>query len=363
MLIKHADKVIFFTVFILIILGIVMLASASSEMAKLRFDDPYFYVRRQLIYGLSAGIAGFLTCLFVPYKFFKKASFWLLVVNIIALAAVFSPLGEQFGAASRWLSVGLFTFQPSEILKFTFIVYLAAWLTSKTKDRKGDFFESVLPFLIISGFIVFLLIRQPSTSAVIILISSALILYFIHGVKMSYILSLAFIGIFVLMLIISFSPYRLQRVMTFFNPEVDLRGSRYHLNQSLIAIGSGGFFGVGYGNSISKIKFLPEPINDSIFAIIAEEFGFLGSLLFIFLFFILISAGFFGSKKIRNQFGKLILIGFSSLIGIQAFVHIAAISGLIPLTGVPLPFISYGGSALAAFMSMSGLMINILKNA
>ncbi|MBZ1348825.1 MAG: putative lipid II flippase FtsW [Candidatus Liptonbacteria bacterium] len=363
MLIKHADKVIFFTVFILIVLGMVMLVSASSELAKLRFDDPYFFVRRQLTYGLSAGIVGFLICLLVPYKFFKKISFSLLVVNIILLAAVFSPLGEQFGAASRWLNIGLFTFQPSEILKFTFIVYLAAWLTSKTKDRKGNFFESVLPFLIISGFITFLLIKQPSTSAVIILMSAALILYFVHGVKISYILSLVFIGFFALVLIISFSPYRLQRIVTFLNPGVDLQASRFHINQSLIAIGSGGFFGVGYGNSISKIRFLPEPIGDSIFAIIAEEFGFLGSFLFIFLFFILISAGFFGSKKIRNPFGKLILIGFSSLIGIQAFVHIAAISGLIPLTGIPLPFISYGGSALATFMSMSGLMINVLKNA
>jgi cell division protein FtsW len=363
MLKKHADRVVLITTFILLVLGLVMLVSASSESGKIKFNDTYYYIKHQLIYGFGPGLLGFLAGLFISYKNFKRLAFIFLLLNLAALTLVFVPFtGANFGAADRWISVAGVTLQPSELLKFTFIVYLAAWLTSRTKNRKSDVAESFLPFLILSGIIAFLLIIQPSTSTVIILMTAALIVYFINGARISFIAGVILVGILGLGLVISLTPYRLQRITTFINPGVDLEGTRYHLNQSLITIGSGSVFGVGYGNSVSKIKYLPEPIGDSIFAVIAEELGFLGAIFFIGLFFILVMAGFLGSRNVRNQFGRLTVIGFSSVLAVQIFVHIAAISGMIPLTGVPLPFISYGGTALATFMTMSGLTVNILRN-
>lgn len=365
MLKKHADRVILITAGILIILGLAVLASASSELGKIKFDDSYYYLKHQLIHGLSFGVAGFLAALLIPYKFFQKAALPLLLLSVVALILVFSPLGAQFGSAARWLEIGPLTIQPSEILKFTFIVYLAAWLTSRYRDRKNDFMEGFLPFIIISGIIAVLLVLQPSTSIVAILMLTGLIMYFVNGARLSYILFFIFIGILGFCLIVYLYPYRLERITSFLNPEVDPLGwgARYHLNQARIAIGSGGLFGVGYGNSIAKVKFLPEPIGDSIFVIIAEELGFVGALFFIFMFFVLTMAGLVGSQHIRNRFGRLAVMGFSSLIAIQVFVHIGSVSGLIPLTGIPLPFISYGGTAMAVFMTMTGLTVNLLRNA
>ena len=365
MLKKHADKVILITVGILIILGLAVLASASSEIGKIRFDDPYHYLKHQLTHGLSFGVVGFLAALLIPYKFFQKAALPMLLLSIVSLILIFSPLGAEFGSAARWLEIGPLTMQPSEILKFTFIIYLAAWLASRYRDRKNDFMEGFFPFMAVSGIVAVLLILQPSTSVVVILMLTGLIMYFINGVRLKYILLLIFIGVLGLCVVIYFSPYRLERITSFFNPEADplAWGARYHLNQARIAIGSGGLFGVGYGNSIAKVKFLPEPIGDSIFVVIAEELGFVGAAFFIFMFFTLTTAGFVGSQRIRDKFGRLAVIGFSSLIAIQVFIHIGSVSGLIPLTGVPLPFISYGGTAMATFMTMIGLTVNLLRNA
>lgn len=363
MLKKHADKVILVTVCILIILGMAILASASSELGKMKFNDPYYYLKNQLIHVLSFGIISFFLTLLVPYKFFQKAALPLLLLSIIALILVFSPLGARFGSAARWLEIGPLTIQPSEILKFTFIIYLAAWLTSRNRNRRSDFIEGFLPFTIMSGIVAVLLVLQPSTSTVLILMTAGLIIYFVSGARIVYVTTLMLIGIIGLALIIYLTPYRLERIEAFLNPDVDLWGTRYHLNQALIAIGSGGLFGVGYGNFLSKAKYLPEPIGDSIFVVIAKELGFAGALFFIFLFFTLTMAGLFGARQVRSMFGRLTVIGFTSIIAIQAFIHIGAVSGLIPLTGVPLPFISYGGTAMVVFMAMTGLMINLLRNA
>ena len=276
---------------------------------------------------------------------------------------VFTPLGGDFGTANRWIQIGDFQFQPSEILKITFITYIAAWLTSKGKDRKKDFFEGLLPFLIICAIISGLLLAQPATSILVIIMFSALIVYFAGGIRLSFVAVMGLLGIVALGLVTIITPYRAERVLSFFNPEADIRGAGFHGRQALIAIGSGGLTGVGYGKSTLKIDSLPEPAGDSIFAVIAEEFGFLGSMFFISLYFLLVYTGFAGSRKARTDFGKLMLIGFSSIIGIQTFIHIASVSGIMPITGIPLPFISFGGTALVTFMAMAGLMVNITRNA
>ena len=205
-----------------------------------------------------------------------------------------------------------------------------------------------------------LLLSQRSTSSVVIIAAAALAVYFVSGAKWKYIFSMISLGVIALTLLIALSPYRLDRFKTFVDPGSDTSGSSYQIDRALISIGSGGFLGVGYGNSLSK-KYLPERIGDSIFAIIAEEFGFVGASAVIAAFLFLVTRGYLIAQKARDPFGRLIMVGFSTIIATQAFMHMAAISGIIPLTGVPLPFISYGGTALAIFMAISGVMLNISR--
>ncbi|MDD4931524.1 MAG: FtsW/RodA/SpoVE family cell cycle protein [Candidatus Colwellbacteria bacterium] len=358
---ERSDIVIMAIVGLLLILGLAMVASASSSLSLKHFGNPYNYLNKQLI-SVLVGIAAFVAGRFFPIKWLKKASFPLLLLNLGLLILTFTPLGGDFGTSYRWLDIGGFSLQPSELLKITFIIYISAWLTSKSKNRKENLSEGLIPFLIICAIIGAILIAQPSTSILVILLLSAGTIYFIGGLRFSFLAGLAGLAAVAIGVVILFSPYRFTRITTFLHPEADPQKSGYHINQALITIGSGGLWGVGYGRSVIKSS-LPEPMNDSIFAIIAEEFGFIGSILFISLYFLLIVAGLIGGLQTRNDFGKLMLVGFSAVIGFQTFIHIASISGLMPMTGVPLPFVSYGGTAIIVFMGIVGLMINALKNA
>ncbi|MDP3729297.1 MAG: putative peptidoglycan glycosyltransferase FtsW [bacterium] len=356
---QHApDYIIGSMTFILVIVGLVMLTSASSDIGQTKFNDSYYYLKHQLLYGFSIGIIGFLIASQVYYRFYKKIAVPLLLVSIVFLLLMFTPLGVTSGGAIRWIEIGPVTFQPSELLKITFIIYLASWLSGKS-DRLRSFSGGFIPFLIISGIVALLLILQPSTSSAAILLLSGLIIYFTSGARVSYIIGAVALGIVALLIVSYLTPYRWARITSFFNQESNTQTTSYQLEQARIAIGSGGLFGVGFGQSTTKVHYLPQPIDDSIFAVIAEEFGFIGSMALIFIFIILMVRTFILSKRIRDDFGRLVLIGFASLIGIQTFTHIGAISGLIPLTGTPLPYISYGGTALAVFMTISGIIVNI----
>lgn len=362
MISKKADIVILVVSATLIVLGMAMLASASSNKGEAMFGDASHFIKHQFIFGFGAGLVAFFGGMFIPLKFLKKISFILLIINIIGLILVFTPLGGNFGTSNRWIDVAGIQIQPSEFLKLTFIIYISAWLTSKGRDRKKDFSEGLVPFMIVCVVIGGLLLAQPSLSILIIIMVSAFVVYFVSGIKMSFIAIMGIVAIIVIALASIFTPYRLSRFISFRNPESDVRGDSYHLNQSLITVGSGGLLGVGYGKSTLKVSSLPEPFGDSIFAVIAEEFGFIGSMFFISLYFILVYTGFIGSRRAHSDFGKLLLVGFSSIIGLQAFVHIASVSNLIPMTGIPLPFVSYGGTALISSMGMIGLMINSLRH-
>lgn len=359
---KHKpDFLLIVFIFIIIAFGLVMLASASSDLAKLEYGNSYFYLNHQLLYGLLPGLIGFFLASNIYYQNYKKLAIPFFILNIILLVLVFSPIGVTSGGASRWLNLG-FVFQPSEFLKIFFIIYIAAWMSGNEK-RKNSFWGGFLPFLVICGLVSILLIMQPSTSMVAILMFSALIIYFVSGAKISYILATIALATFLFLgfLYLTSDSYRTQRIMSFIDPNQNVLSASYHINQARIAIGSGNVFGVGYGESTTKIHYLPEPIGDSIFAVIAEELGFVGGIALILCFLILITRIFILAKTSRDHFGQLLLVGFGSLIGIQVFVNIGAISGLIPLTGIPLPFISYGGTALAVFMTISGIIVNIAK--
>ena len=358
---SHApDYVIIVSSFLLVIIGLAVLTSASSDLGQLKFNESYFYLKHQLIYGLSIGLIGFLIAAKFYYRNYENLAVILLIISLVLLVLIFTPLGFTAGGATRWLQFGPVVFQPSELLKITFVVYLASWLSNKN-HRQESFWGGFVPFLIITGLVSALLIAQPSTSAVLILMGTALIIYFTSGAKLSYIFYTILFGIIGLLIISYFTSYRWERIRGFLNKESDIQSSSYQLNQALIAIGSGGLWGVGFGQSTTKLHYLPQPIGDSIFAIIAEEFGFVGAAFLISLFILLTIRCLLIARKVTDKFGQLLLIGFGSLIAIQTFVHIASISGIIPLTGVPLPFISYGGTALAIFMTISGIMVNISK--
>ncbi len=362
----HPDYIFTLCVIILTVFGLIMLSSASSDLGKMDFNDPYHYLKHQIFYGLSFGIIGYLLTSYFNYKKLKKLAVPFLIISVIFLILVFTPLGFSNKGATRWLNLGFFSFQPAELLKISFIVYLAAWLSNRKINRQSSFYRGFLPFSIIAGIIAFLILKQPATTTLIIIMAAALIIYFFSGAKIRYILGIILGSLMILALIIYFTPYRYERIVSFLkfkegSGEIQ-QTSGYQLDKSLVAIGSGGLFGIGFGKSTTKYKYLPEPIGDSIFAVIAEELGFVGSFFLISIFINLLIRGFLIAIRADDQFAKLIAMGLISVIGIQTFIHIAAVSGLIPLTGVSLPFISYGGTSLAVFLTMAGIIGNISKN-
>ncbi|OGZ54672.1 MAG: hypothetical protein A3B25_03550 [Candidatus Ryanbacteria bacterium RIFCSPLOWO2_01_FULL_48_26] len=348
---------------ILTLFGLAMLASASSELGKAKFNDSYYYLKHQALFGLSLGIIGFLVTSFFRYQNLKKFALPLLVLNLIALVLVFTSAGLEVRGVNRWLKIGPLSFQPAESMKLVFVLYLAAWLSNTKIKRTTKFLEGFLPFVLISGLIAILLVLQPATSTVAILLGSGLIVYVLDGAKIRYVLLIVLVGVLGVATLIQITPYRKDRISSFFNKTEDISGKNYQVTQALIAIGSGGLAGKGYGESSAKVNFLPASIDDSIFAIISEELGFIGASTVVMLFGMLSFRMFYLARRLRDRFGRLILIGFGSVIAFQSLIHMASISGLLPLTGVPLPFISYGGTALAVFLTMGGIAVNISKYA
>lgn len=348
-------------VFVVALSGLVILASASSELGKIRFNDASYYLKHQILYGVSFGLLGFAAAYFIPYANYKKWAVVLLGATIALLVLVLTPLGTSSGGASRWLGLGPIVFQPSEFLKITFVIYVAAWLSNRTMNRVRNFSAGAVPFLVICGVVSGLLIAQPATSTVAILIAAGCMMYFESGVPIRHLAAVGAIGATAFALVVWFTPYRLARVLTFFNPHKDTGGSSYQINQALIAIGSGKLTGVGYGNSSSKVNYLPAPLDDSIFAIAAQELGFIGAGVLVIFFAMLVFRLLYLARRAPDRFGRAVLVGFASIIALQSIVNMGAISGLLPLTGIPLPFVSYGGTALAVFLTMMGIAANISK--
>lgn len=361
---QKIDRPFLIIVGLLVIGGVFILSSASIVVSQRNLGSFYGYTLRHIFYGFGVGGIIFFVMQKIHYRMWKKIALPVLVSAFVLMGLVFFPaIGFSAKGATRWLNFGWFTVQPAEFLKLALIIYLASWLDSRKHDMKRSS-RVFVPFVIIMGAVGIFLILQPDIGTLIIVGGSSALLYFFGGGKIYQLIALALLSALILITVIQISPqynYLLSRLNSFRNPEEDPQGAGYQIRQSAIAIGSGGFWGVGFGQSRQKYSYLPEPMNDSIFAIFTEEMGFLGAFFLVLAFLAFLWRGFYIARSAPDFFGRLLVIGIVSGITLQAFINMSAISGLMPLTGIPLPFISYGGSALVVTLAGTGIVANVSK--
>ena len=355
------DKRLLFITLILLVFGLIVLSSAGIIEGDKKFGDSYYYLKKQILYGVAPGLLLFFLFSKIDYRFWKKISFIILFGSLLLMILVFVPdVGIGLKGANRWVSLWGVSFQPSEILKLAMVVYLAAWFGSRD-ERVKNWSYGMAPFFVVISFIGLLLAMQPDVGTLAVVVLIAFGIYFAAGSSMKHLIAVFAIFVVVVAGLIFIEPYRLNRIKTFLDPSVDPRGISYQLNQSLIAIGSGGLLGSGYNDSTQKWGFLPEVVNDSIFAVLVEELGFAGAMILIGLFIFLAHTLVSIAKNTSDKFGRLLVIGMSTWIVGQAFINITAVSGLAPLTGIPLPFVSHGGTAVIALMAGLGIVSNIAR--
>jgi len=356
------DVVLIAVVLALLLLGILILASVSASFSQEKFGSSFYFLNHQIIFGLIPGIILAFLAFRIRLETLKKWVPVLLLINLALLLMVFLPeIGAQAGGATRWISLGPISFQPSEFLKITFILYLAAWLASRTEKVKG-FGQTFVAFLLVISIISLFLILQPDISTLAIIVISAALMYFLATTPIWHSILIILIGMGGLSALIKIAPYRLNRLLVFLNPEVDPMGIGYQIKQAIIAVGSGGIFGQGLGMSSLRFGFLPHSMSDAIFAIFAEEAGFVGAAILILLFLIFLWRGFKIAKISQDKFSQLSALGITAWICLQGFINIASMIEILPLSGTPLPFISYGGSALISELIGVGILLNISKN-
>lgn len=351
---KKADRWIAVITIALCLSGLIMIFESSNVSAFADFGDKYHYIKEQLIW-FSIGVVMMVITSFISYKKYFLWSVPLLLFTIGTLIAVFIPgIGIHALGARRWVGFGSFNFQPSELTKLTFIFYLSAWFSNKEKGR-------LLPFLMLLSLMTGLIILQPDLGTAIILTIIALIIYFLSGAPLWHFGALIPCVVIAVLFLALSSPYRFARLTTFLHPNSDPLGASYHIRQIILSLGSGGFFGVGLGGSKQKYQYLPEATTDSIFAIFGEDFGFIGSLVFITIFVVLLYRIYIVVKRAPDKYSYLLSGGIFALISAHVAVNLGAVVALLPLTGVPLPFISYGGSNLVVLLTAVGIILNISK--
>jgi cell division protein FtsW len=352
--INKPDYWLILTIVPLSLFGLLMVYNASVAMAIRDFGNQYYYLQEQtkwLVLGLIIAII----FSFIDYRFWKKIAFPIMIVTILLLCIVLIPgVGIQALGAKRWINLGFFVLQPAEFAKLSLVIYLSAWFSGKTSER-------LFPFLLLLGVLVGLIMLEPDLGTTMIITLTSLALFFYSGAALKLFLLIIPIIAVVATSLALFSPYRLKRLLTFFNPELDPLGASYHIRQAIIAIGSGGLFGLGLGQSRQKYEYLPEANTDSIFAIIGEELGFIGCVGLIAVYLFILWRGFRIARGIDDPFGRNLALGITTWIGIQTIINISAMVALIPLTGVPLPFISYGGSSLIILFAACGILVNISR--
>lgn len=359
---NSADKILIIDIMLLLAFGLIMISSVSVVISYNNFGHNYYYLTHQILYGVVPGLLLMFILKGIDYKIYRKYAHLFFFAAIFFLVIVFLPgLGFETKGASRWIVVGDFSFQPAELAKLAFIIYFANWLSMKERELK-DFKKGFFPFIMIVAIVALPLIMQPDIGTMIVIVMIAVTMFYVAGANIRH-LPLLFAGaIFAVFSLIKLAPYRVDRLMVFLHPELDPKGIGYQINQALLALGSGGVLGLGYGHSRQKFNYLPEPMGDSIFAVIGEEMGFVGLVILITLFIIFAKRGFDVARNAPDNFGRFTAFGITSWIAFQAIINICAITSLAPLTGIPLPLISYGGSSLVVSLMGMGILLNISKH-
>ena len=356
----HMDATFLIIILVLLTFGLIMLFSASYAYAYYQYGDSLYFIKRQAIFAVM-GIAGMLFVSCINYHVLLKFVPWFFGGGLLLLVIVlFMP--EQKGAR-RWIDLKIITFQPSEIMKFA-LVLLFAYLIMKNYDKMSTFRYGVLPFMIPLGIVCVLMILEPHLSGTVLIVSIALVMMFVGGVKYRYYVALLIIAALGVLLVILYGGigYVEARLASWLDPFSDPQGDTYQTVQSLLAIGSGGFTGLGLGNSRQKYLYLPEPQNDFIFSIVCEELGFIGAVVLVTLFALFVVRGFIIASRAPDKFGSMLAVGLTAQIGIQVIVNIAVVTNTVPNTGISLPFFSYGGTALLMQLLQMGVVLNISRH-
>lgn len=357
---RKVDWSLFISFIVLLIIGFAVLTSASQVLGFQKFADSYHFVKQQALHAV-VGVVLFFIFFFFPPTYWRRFAFLFYVVGGALLALVFVPgVGASFGKALSWIKIGGFSFQPAELVKLFYILFLAFWFERKESHRTS-FLNGTVPFLLYSSVIFLLIALQPDVGTLAIMVVVGVVVYFVSGAPAKYFAVLAMLAVMMFGVMVAVAPYRLNRILVFLNPSLDPQGAGYHAQQALVAVGSGGLLGQGFGKSQSKFNFLPEAAGDSVFAVYAEELGFVFVVLLFLLFAVILLRGMRGAESAKTPFEKYAAVGVVTWMVFQAVVNIGAMIGFLPLTGIPLPFVSYGGTALVSEMAGMGLLLNICR--
>lgn len=356
---KTIDYIFLFSVLALSAVGLIMVFSASPIMA-IKHGDTFYYLKKQLFY-IAIGVIALLYGLRLDLENLKSKAYPIMGIAIFLLLLVFIPgVGRKVLGASRWIDLGILSFQPSEFIKFSLILFMAKWLTDN-KEHVKDFFKGFLPPMLCLGLVSLLILKQPDLGTVITIGAIVFALLLVAGARTNYLLSLGGLAGIVILIISITTPYRLRRLLAYIDPWKDPQGVGFHIIQSLLAVGSGGLFGLGLGGSRQKFFYLPQQFTDFIFAITCEELGFIGGVGVVMLFALFAFRGFRIAVTTTDRFKYLLVTGLVSWITLQALINISVVLGLIPTTGIPLPFISYGGTATILNLFAVGLILNVSR--
>ena len=358
---RKVDKPFLFISIILIVVGFFIFSSASLALLAKENSNYSSVAFSQTVFGLFMGTIAMTIASRLDFQIWKKSALWLLLIAIIINILVLVPgIGFEHAGARRWIVLGSISFQTSEILKLAFIIYFAAWATG-IKEKIKTFSWGFLPLLVLFAISAVLLLKQPDTDNLILVVFAGMAMFVAAGGKWRYVFFITLAGLVGIAFLAFTRPYVMQRITTFVDPQIDLLGASYQVQQSLIAIGSGGLFGRGFGQSIQKFTYLPEPVGDSIFAVAAEEFGFVGSVFLLMMFVLFATRGLKIASGTTNVFGRLTVVGIVIMITSQAFVNIGAMLGVIPLSGITLPFVSHGGISLFVTLLEVGIVLSISR--
>lgn len=358
---KKYNKLLLLAVILISLFGLLMIYSSSNIWAEYKYNDPYKYLKSQAIFLIIGYILMIIISKF-PYQNYKKlANIIFLTCTIMLILVLIPGIGTVRNGSRSWFGIGSLGLQPSEFAKLGLIIFTSKYLANNTKELK-NIKKGVLPILGVLLLIFGLIMLEPDFGTGVVIVMTIIVLLFISGVKMNFFIKIGILGLIGVIVLILIAPYRLERIVSFINPWTDPLGSGFQIIQSLYAIGPGGLLGLGFGNSIQKHFYLPEPQTDFIFAIISEEFGFLGVLIVATLFITIIYSGLKISMKCQDNFGKFLAFGITFGLAFQTILNLMVVVGLLPVTGVTLPFLSYGGSSLLISLINMGILLNIDKN-